>query len=124
MVKISHRSNVTVPRYLIIGLILFPLQQSQHDDLETDFSKLQTDKEKDKEDHKLQEEQQNTEYQQFKQEKALEISSLRGNVQLPSLCTQHIKIVFLPHKHKNLGFQFSSDFDQTWYACLLGLLIF
>ncbi|XP_021372520.1 putative mediator of RNA polymerase II transcription subunit 12 isoform X11 [Mizuhopecten yessoensis] len=54
--------------------------KSQHDDLQADYSRLQSEKEKDKEDTKLQEDQRNQEYMQLKQEKELEISSLRDQL--------------------------------------------
>ncbi|XP_069122498.1 putative uncharacterized protein DDB_G0271606 isoform X12 [Argopecten irradians] len=54
--------------------------KSQHDDLQADYSRLQSEKEKDKEDVKLQEVQRNQEYMQLKQEKELEISSLRDQL--------------------------------------------
>ncbi|XP_033763794.1 Golgi integral membrane protein 4-like isoform X2 [Pecten maximus] len=54
--------------------------KSQHDDLQADYSRLQSEKEKDKEDTRLQEVQRNQEYMQLKQEKELEISSLRDQL--------------------------------------------
>jgi hypothetical protein len=46
--------------------------------LESELTKAQDEKSKDAEDHKLQEEQRTQEYERFKHEKELEISSLKG----------------------------------------------
>lgn len=52
--------------------------QSQHEDMESEFGRLQNEKLKEEEDHKKQEDEREIEYNQFKQEKMLEISSLKG----------------------------------------------
>lgn len=57
---------------------MFLLFQSQNEDLQSEFTRLREDFNKDKEDHKLHDAQQNQEYMQLKQEKDLEIASLKG----------------------------------------------
>ncbi|VDI58059.1 Hypothetical predicted protein [Mytilus galloprovincialis] len=58
----------------------YKMIQSQHEDLQSEFTRLRDDLKKDKDDHKLHDAQQNQEYMQLKQEKDLEISSLKDEV--------------------------------------------
>ena len=52
--------------------------QTQNDDLQAEYSKLNMDYQKEKEDQKQAESQRNQEYMQLKQEKELELTSLKG----------------------------------------------
>lgn len=46
--------------------------------MESEFGRLQNEKEKETEEHRKQDEERAVEYNQFKQEKSLEIASLKG----------------------------------------------
>ena len=48
--------------------------------MQTEYHKLQKEHENEAEDHKLIDEQRNQEYNQFKQEKILEVSNLKGKI--------------------------------------------
>lgn len=54
--------------------------QSQNEDLQTEYGRLKVEHEDWKDTHQKQDEQRDTEYKQLKQEKDLEISSLKGNI--------------------------------------------
>lgn len=54
--------------------------KSQHEDMQTEYHKLQKEHNNEAEDHKLIDEQRNQEYNQFKQEKILEVSNLKDQV--------------------------------------------
>ena len=56
------------------------LLQSQHEDMQTEYHKLQKEHDDEAEDHRLIDEQRNQEYNQFKQEKVLEVSNLKGKI--------------------------------------------
>ncbi|XP_053378534.1 rho GTPase-activating protein gacV-like [Mercenaria mercenaria] len=58
----------------------YKMLKSQHEDMETEFGRLQNEKEKENEEHKKQDEERAIEYNQFKQEKSLEIASLKDSV--------------------------------------------
>ena len=47
--------------------------------MQSEYHRLQKEHEDEAEDHKQIDEQRNVEYNQFKQEKALEVSNLKGN---------------------------------------------
>ena len=54
--------------------------QSQHEDLQTEYGRIKNQQEEDAELHRKEDEERDAEYKQFKQEKELEISSLKGNI--------------------------------------------
>lgn len=56
------------------------LLQSQHEDMQSEYQRLMKEHEDEAEDHKLIDEQRNQEYNQFKQEKILEVSNLKGGL--------------------------------------------
>ncbi|XP_021372519.1 putative mediator of RNA polymerase II transcription subunit 12 isoform X10 [Mizuhopecten yessoensis] len=90
--------------------------KSQHDDLQADYSRLQSEKEKDKEDTKLQEDQRNQEYMQLKQEKELEISSLRDQLanlgrDKEDLTEQVTKLVGQLKDSQQTLFQYDNNFQ-------------
>ncbi|XP_052820761.1 Golgi integral membrane protein 4-like isoform X6 [Mya arenaria] len=53
---------------------------SQHEDLQTEYGKLKNEHEQDNEMHRKEDDERDTEYRQFKQERELEISNLRDNL--------------------------------------------
>ena len=72
--------------------------------MQTEYHKLQKEHDTKAEDHKLIEEQRNQEYNQFKQEKVLEVSNLKGKDLKPSdyytfSCSIQLSMKFMPLKH-------------------------
>lgn len=58
----------------------YKMLKSQHEDMESEFGRLQNEKATAEEEHKKQDEERAVEYNQFKQEKILEITSLKDSV--------------------------------------------
>ncbi|KAK3105364.1 hypothetical protein FSP39_023523 [Pinctada imbricata] len=65
---------------LLVQKKSFLLFQTQNDDLQAEYSKLNLDLQKDKEEQKQVESQRNQEYMQLKQEKELELTSLKDQL--------------------------------------------
>ena len=67
--------------------------------MQSEYHRLQKEHEDEAEDHKQIDEQRNVEYNQFKQEKALEVSNLKGNYYMSLTVLNLIQIALIDEQH-------------------------